>query len=148
MSSHVLKAFRVHLRCGERLMVERLGEKVFTAPCHIYEVSWAVRMQVFVTESDLLREDEDTDQSSRHTHIRVSIFCTSNTHPLAHALSDTRIQSLSVCLVGRKCRCSDGCRYHWLDTHQPPLLCISLSQSFCFHQCPLCLFTRLQSTVL
>lgn len=44
-----------------------------------------------------------------------------HTHTLIRALSDKHLQSALplLCLLGRKCCCSDGCWYCWLDTHPP-----------------------------
>lgn len=119
------------------------------APCLIYEVSRAGRMWVFVVETDLLREEREADWPTHtHTHTFSFPLFLERTHTHTHLSVPFQINSysrLSVCLLGRKCRSSDGCWYRWLDTHPPSLF---PSPSFSFHQCPLCLFTRLQSTVL
>ena len=121
------------------------------APCLIYEVNRAGRMWVFVVETDLLREEREADWPTHtHTHTFSFPLFLEHTHTHTHTLLSVPFQinsysRLSVCLLGRKCRCSDGCWYRWLDTHPPSLF---PSPSFSFHQCPLCLFTRLQSTVL
>lgn len=92
---------------------------------------------MFVSDPDLLREYKEADQSSTHTHAQTHtrfLFLYFK-HTPAHAFTDKHIQSLSVWLKGRKCRCSDGCRYHWLDTHPAfsAFLSLSLSASINAH---------------
>ena len=92
-------------------------------------------MGVFVIGTDLLREESEADWPDPHTH--------THTHTNRYMpLSDKAIQagSPSVCWEG-----SSRALMEAGNVDQTP---IPPTPSSSFHQCPLCLFTRLQSTVL